>query len=124
MEADQGAHGYRQDHDVEAIHLAKVEHVEEGAHADGIQGVLALHGDPLRVKVLLRDIAGKGGADAHEKAEHADDPGRPASVTPGALEEGGPEMEYHEKEERLHAPEVDAVDVVAQTGDVPRSEEH
>ena len=58
----------RQQHDVPHEHLAEVEHVPDGAGAGGVDAVLGLGGDPLRVEVLLREVAGEGG-------RHGDDEG-------------------------------------------------
>ena len=52
----------KQDH-VEGVHLPEVGDPEEGADADRVQAVLALARDPLRVEVLLREIAREGGPD-------------------------------------------------------------
>ena len=65
---DQHADDQRQQHDVPQQHLARVEHVEVGADADRVQPVLGLGGDPLRVEVGLRQVAGERGADRADEA--------------------------------------------------------
>ena len=49
----------RQQQHVVAVHLAEVGDVEERPDADRVEPVLGLGGDPLRVEVLLGDVAGQ-----------------------------------------------------------------
>ena len=54
---DQGHHGDREQDHVPGVHLAEVGDVEEGADPNRVEAVLALAGDPLRVEVLLGEVA-------------------------------------------------------------------
>ena len=45
------AHHQRQQAGVQQQHLAEIGDVEEGADADGVEAVLGLEGNPLRIEV-------------------------------------------------------------------------
>src|SRR5664280_253068 len=109
----------RQQHDVDAEHLAVVEDVEEDSEAGPVDGVLAVQGDPLRVQVLLRQVTRKRGTDRDREDAHSDDPCESPAVSPASHEELTPQVDHGEGEEELHAPEVDAVDELAGVADVP-----
>jgi hypothetical protein len=65
----QGHDQERQEHDVKAIHLPEVQQVE-GTDPNRVERVFARDSDPLCIKVRLRHVAGKRGANA----SHKDDP--------------------------------------------------
>ena len=81
---DQGDDDDGKQDDVEGVHLAEVGDVEEGADPDRVEPVLALAGDPLGVEVLLREIAGEGGADRDQERDRPGHPGSCPSAAPGA----------------------------------------
>ncbi len=72
---DQDPDEERQEHDVPEQHLAEVEDVEERADARGVEPVLRLPADPLRVEVLLGQVPREGGSDRDEERDRAGDPG-------------------------------------------------
>src|SRR5947209_20307360 len=113
MDAHQSGDEPGEDRRVESIHLAEIEHVEERANAYGVQSILSLHRNPLCIEVLLGDVPGEGGEDRGQEGDDAGRPGQATSVAPCPLEERRPQMQHHEKEERLDGPEVDAVKEVA-----------
>ena len=96
-----------------------VQHVEVRTDADCIQAVLGLRGDPLRVEVGLRQIAGERGPDRADKRHRAGDPGQRPLAPPGGHEELAPEMDHHAHEEQLHAPQVHRVEEMADRRGVP-----
>ena len=104
---------------MEQQHLAVVEHVEPRADADRVQAVLGLGGDPLRVEVRLDHVAGERGPDRAEERDRAGDPGHRATAAPGGHEELAPQVDDHGEEEQLDAPQVQAVDEVADRRHVP-----
>ena len=67
MHPDQSHHHERQEHDVPHEHLTKVGDVEDGPGPRGIDAVLRLGADPLRIKVLLGEVAGEGCPDRHHE---------------------------------------------------------
>src|SRR5438128_12247370 len=109
----------RQQHHVQAVHLAEVEDVEEPTDAGSVDGVLGIHRDPLGIEVLLGEVAGEGGEDADGERDDADHPGGRPAFTPARHEVLAPEVQHHEDEEHLNAPEVEAVEKAADTRKVP-----
>jgi hypothetical protein len=115
----QADHGDRQQQHVVAVHLAEVQNVEEGADAGRVEPVLRLRRDPLRVEVLLRDVAGQGAGDRDHERDRPDHPDAGPPAAPGRHEELAPQVDDHEEEEQLDCPQVDAVDEVPDAGVVP-----
>ena len=109
----------RQQKYVVAVHLAEIREVEERAYADRVHRVLRLCGDPLRVEVLLRDVAGQRARYGDEEDNRAGDPHAAAASAPCGHPVLAPEVNDHHKEEQLHAPEVDAVEEMPDAGVVP-----
>ena len=97
----------------------KLSDVEEGADTGRVDAVLGLGADPLGVEVLLGHVAGEGGTDRDEEGDHAGDPGEPALAPPGRHEELAPQVDDHEEEEDLDAPQVEAVDEEPRRTSVP-----
>ena len=87
---DQRDHDGGEQDDVEGVHLAEVGDVEVGADSNRVEPVLALARDPLRVEVLLREIAGERGSDRDQEHDRPRDPGSGPSAPPGAHEELSP----------------------------------
>ena len=108
--ADDGDQHDRQQHDVPHQHLAEIHHVEERAHPDGVERVLAAGGDPLRVEVRLRHIAGEALHDREHEGDHAGDPGHRAAAAPGGHPELAPQVDDDQGHEQLDAPQVQAVE--------------
>src|SRR5581483_12434088 len=104
----------RQQHDVQSVHLAEVEDVEERADPGSVHGVLGVYRDELRSEVLLREVSGEGGENADAEDDHADHPCRGTTVPPAGHEVLAPEMKDHREEEQLHRPEVEAVEEQAE----------
>ena len=100
-------------------HLAQVEDIPERPDPGAVDPVLGLGGDPLRVEVGLHHIAGKGGADRHQEGHHPGHPGQHASAPPRRHPELAPQVNDHEEEEQLHAPQVQAVEEMPHRGGVP-----
>src|SRR5450755_2724724 len=98
---------------MEAVHLTKVEDVEQTADADRVDRILGVNCDPLRVEVLLDDVAGQSRDDADHEDHDTDHPGLRSPVAPTGAPELAPEVQHHEDEEHLHRPEVDAVEEVS-----------
>src|SRR6266487_213087 len=119
MEHDQGAEGQWQQQDVPHEYLAEVQHVEPGAYPGGVEAVLAFGGDPLGGEVLLRQVAGERRADGGHKRDRAGDPGQLALAAPCRHPERAPQVDDHEEEEQLGAPQVQAVDKQPDLGGVP-----
>src|SRR5205814_10661128 len=88
----------------------EVQDVEEAADAGGVHGILSVDGDPLGVEVLLREIAGEGSDNADGECNNPNHPGRRTTLPPARHEVLSPEMQDHEDEEHLHAPEMEAVE--------------
>jgi hypothetical protein len=100
--------------DVPHQHLAEVHHVEERANAHRVERVLAVGGDPLRVEILLGHIAGEALHDRGEEGDHSGDPGHRAATAPGRHPELPPQVDHQQRHEQLDAPQVRAVEEVAQ----------
>ncbi len=109
VRADDGDQDDRDEHDVPHQLLAEVQHVEERADPDRVERVLAAGGDPLRVEVLLRQVAGEALHDRGQERDHAGDPGQRAAAAPGRHPELGPQVDDQQRHEQLHAPQVQAV---------------
>ena len=100
-------------------HLPEVHHPEERADADRVERVLAVGRDPLRVEVLLRQVAGERLDDRGEERHHAGDPRPGPTAAPGGHEELAPQVDDHERHEQLNRPQVHAVEEVTGDGGVP-----
>jgi hypothetical protein len=105
----EGRHGDREEQDVEAVHLAEVQHVEERAHSDGVHGVLGVDRDPLGIEVLLRHVSRERRDDADREDDHPDHPGRRSPVAPAGCEVLTPQVQHHEDEEDLDRPEMQRI---------------
>src|SRR4249920_144063 len=116
---DQGRHGNREQDHVPRVHLAEIDDVEEGTDTDGVEAVLALAGDPLRVEVLLGEVPGEGGADRDQEDDRPRYPGPASTAAPGTHEELAPQVHDHGEEEHFDRPEVDAVEELPDAGVVP-----
>ncbi len=100
----------RDEHDVPHQHLAEVHHVEERADPDRVERVLAAGGDPLRVEVLLRHIAGEALHHRGHERDHPGDPGPRPAAAPGRHPELAPQVDDQQRHEQLDAPQVQAVE--------------
>ena len=87
--------------------------------ADRVEGVLAVGGDPLGVEVLLRQVAGEALDHRGHERHHAGDPGHRAAPAPGGHPELAPQVDDQERHEQLDAPQVQAVEEVANRVVVP-----
>ena len=110
MPDDHDPYDQRQQARMDQKHLSQVRDIEEGADTDGVQPVLGLERDPLRVEVGLHQVAGEGRAERGQEADHARHPSQRSTATPSGHPELPPQVDDHEDEEQLHAPEVQAVD--------------
>ena len=86
---------------------------------DGVQPVLGLSADPLRVEVRLGQVAGERRADGGDEGNHPGHPGQRPVAAPGRHPELAPQVDHHEREEQLDAPQVERVDEAPQRRDVP-----
>ena len=102
-----------------AVHLTEVGEVEEGADANRVHRVLGLRGDPLRVEVLLGDVARQRAGHRDQEGDRAGDPHAAAAPAPGRHPVLAPQVDDHREEEQLHAPHVNAVEEVPDAGLVP-----
>ncbi len=100
-------------------HLAEVHHIEERANAHRVERVLAVGCDPLRVKVLLGYIAGEALHDRGKKGDHSGDPGHRAPPAPGRHPELPPQVDHQQRHEQLDAPQVRAIEEMADRVVVP-----
>ena len=119
VRADEGDQDDGEKDDVPHQHLAEVHQVEERPDADRVEGVLAVGGDPLGVEVLLRQVAGERLDDRGHERHHAGDPGHRAPPPPGGHPELAPQVDDQERHEQLDAPQVQAVEEVANRVVVP-----
>jgi hypothetical protein len=119
VRADQRDQDDRDKHDVPQQHLAEVHHVEERTHADRVERVLAVGGDPLGVEVLLGQVPGEALHDRGPEGHHAGDPGQRPAPAPGGHPELAPQVNNHERHEQLDAPQVRAVEEMADGIGVP-----
>ena len=119
MRADQRDQDDRDQHHVPQQHLAEVHQVEERADPGRVERVLAVGRDPLRVEVLLRQVPGEALHDRGDERDHAGDPGERAAAAPGRHPELAPQVDDQERHEQLDAPQVNAVEEVADRVGVP-----
>jgi hypothetical protein len=113
VRADDGDQHDGHQHHVPQQHLAEIHRPPERAKADRVEGVLAARGDPLRVKVLLRQVAGEALDDRGHERDHAGDPGGRPAAPPGGHPELPPQVDNQEGHEQLDAPQVKAVEEMA-----------
>jgi hypothetical protein len=119
VEADDPDQRERQQDDVPEQHLAEVHDVPEAADANGVEGVLAVGRDPLRIEVLLGQVAAEALHDRDEKGQHPADPGARPLPSPGGHPELAPEVDDHQRHEQLDAPQMEAVEEVPDGVRVP-----
>src|ERR1700687_6443744 len=104
---------------MDAVHLPEVEDVEAGAETGSIEPALGADRDPLRREGLLREVAREGRRNRNRKDDHPDHPGHGPTAPPAGHEVLTPEVQHHEDEEDLDAPEVQAIEESAGPRDVP-----
>ncbi len=119
VRADEGHEHHGDQHHVPEEHLAHVHEVEESAHADPIKGVFAAGGDPLRIEILLGQVAGETLDHRCHEGDHAGDPGEGPPAAPCGHPELAPQVNDHEGHERFDAPQVKAVEEMSHRVGVP-----
>jgi hypothetical protein len=119
VRADDRDEDDREHHDVPHQHLAEVHQVEERPDADFVERVLAVGGDPLRVEVLLGQVAGEALHHRGQEGDHAGDPGQGPAAAPGRHPELVPQVDDQQRHEQLDAPQVQAVEEVPDRVGVP-----
>jgi hypothetical protein len=92
VRADDDDEHERHEHDVPHEHLAEVHRVPDRPRADRVERVLSVGRDPLRVKVLLGQVAGERRHDRGQERDHAGNPRHRAAAAPGSHPELAPQV--------------------------------
>src|ERR1019366_2764146 len=82
----------------------------ERADADCVECILAVGGNPLRVEVLLGEVASEALDDRSHEGDHAGDPGPRPAAAPRCHPEFSPQVDDEQRHEELDAPQMQAVE--------------